>query len=112
PERRVGLFALLGMFSLAIAIRYVTTGTGIWVPKYRLRTYLPEVEGLTIGAPVRLNGVEIGNVDSIRVSPRGPRQPPDPRRNIELVLRIDRDRKSTRLNSSHQIISYAVFCLK
>src|SRR5258708_11562290 len=26
--------------------------------------------------------------------------------------RNDRDRKSTRLNSSHQIISYAVFCLK
>src|SRR5258708_32093687 len=25
---------------------------------------------------------------------------------------IPRDRKSTRLNSSHQIISYAVFCLK
>src|SRR5258708_16445471 len=27
-------------------------------------------------------------------------------------LKIERDRKSTRLNSSHQIISYAVFCLK
>src|SRR5258708_26741518 len=26
--------------------------------------------------------------------------------------RTVRDRKSTRLNSSHQIISYAVFCLK
>src|SRR5258708_29091207 len=26
--------------------------------------------------------------------------------------RIHTDRKSTRLNSSHQIISYAVFCLK
>src|SRR5712671_7230294 len=26
--------------------------------------------------------------------------------------RRDKDRKSTRLNSSHQIISYAVFCLK
>src|SRR5258708_25811203 len=25
---------------------------------------------------------------------------------------VDGDRKSTRLNSSHQIISYAVFCLK
>src|SRR5258708_10151544 len=25
---------------------------------------------------------------------------------------VDRDRKSTHLNSSHQIISYAVFCLK
>src|SRR5258708_20284095 len=29
------------------------------------------------------------------------------------IRRIEpRDRKSTRLNSSHQIISYAVFCLK
>src|SRR2546422_4518877 len=29
-----------------------------------------------------------------------------------LVLRLVRDRKSTRLNSSHGYISYAVFCLK
>src|SRR5258708_21162051 len=28
------------------------------------------------------------------------------------VCNFFRDRKSTRLNSSHQIISYAVFCLK
>src|SRR5438552_13090749 len=28
------------------------------------------------------------------------------------VIRLNEDRKSTRLNSSHQIISYAVFCLK
>src|SRR5258708_32043761 len=28
------------------------------------------------------------------------------------LLSVPRDRKSTRLNSSHQIISYAVFCLK
>src|SRR5258708_23156226 len=30
----------------------------------------------------------------------------------EWAVGPDRDRKSTRLNSSHQIISYAVFCLK
>src|SRR2546426_8376882 len=29
-----------------------------------------------------------------------------------LVLSIKGDRKSTRLNSSHLVISYAVFCLK
>src|SRR5438552_5240789 len=29
-----------------------------------------------------------------------------------VTLEPPRDRKSTRLNSSHQIISYAVFCLK
>src|SRR5947208_10514404 len=28
------------------------------------------------------------------------------------IQKIGKDRKSTRLNSSHQIISYAVFCLK
>src|SRR2546429_893695 len=33
-------------------------------------------------------------------------------RNSELGTRNDRDRKSTRLNSSHGYISYAVFCLK
>src|SRR2546426_3154401 len=32
----------------------------------------------------------------------------DPRADLEL----SRDRKSTRLNSSHLVISYAVFCLK
>src|SRR5256885_10421915 len=28
------------------------------------------------------------------------------------LMRKDQDRKSTRLNSSHLVISYAVFCLK
>src|SRR2546422_5479377 len=32
-------------------------------------------------------------------------------RGVERIVR-DRDRKSTRLNSSHGYISYAVFCLK
>src|SRR5258708_11288614 len=31
---------------------------------------------------------------------------------VVAVDRLNGDRKSTRLNSSHQIISYAVFCLK
>src|SRR5207244_5138181 len=35
-----------------------------------------------------------------------------PRRELLEPRRWSGDRKSTRLNSSHQIISYAVFCLK
>src|SRR5258708_23490851 len=31
---------------------------------------------------------------------------------VESYMEQEIDRKSTRLNSSHQIISYAVFCLK
>src|SRR5690606_42138903 len=32
--------------------------------------------------------------------------------NMEIVMQSPQDRKSTRLNSSHVKISYAVFCLK
>src|SRR2546430_6645228 len=45
-------------------------------------------------------------------------RPPDDVRQIEIAVlvlearRRRRDRKSTRLNSSHSQISYAVFCLK
>src|SRR2546429_2904244 len=35
-----------------------------------------------------------------------------PRAEVEQVERLSKDRKSTRLNSSHGYISYAVFCLK
>src|SRR5207248_7404980 len=31
---------------------------------------------------------------------------------LDRVTQVKRDRKSTRLNSSHRTISYAVFCLK
>src|SRR5258708_9234693 len=41
-----------------------------------------------------------------------PAPPPQVLRLAPRGLRARRDRKSTRLNSSHQIISYAVFCLK
>src|SRR5689334_23987456 len=41
---------------------------------------------------------------------RPPRQRPQPE-DVDELHRL-RDRKSTRLNSSHSSISYAVFCLK
>src|SRR3712207_7379209 len=42
------------------------------------------------------------------VEVRADQHPPPP----EVAEVVDRDRKSTRLNSSHANISYAVFCLK
>src|SRR5258708_22153289 len=44
-------------------------------------------------------------------SPAGRRLEIGTRRGVESPA-LSVDRKSTRLNSSHQIISYAVFCLK
>jgi phospholipid/cholesterol/gamma-HCH transport system substrate-binding protein len=92
-ELRVGLFVLVGMFMIAVGIFYVT-GAGILSAKYRLRTFLPEVAGLTIGAPVRLDGVEIGNVDTIAIKKWEAGEKVDPQRSIELVMRVNRDYKN------------------
>src|SRR5690242_21370955 len=61
--------------------------------------------------------------DALPISPRAKRRcpttwptpsaaPPLPARPGARQPRAGRDRKSTRLNSSHMSISYAVFCLK
>src|SRR2546430_11359416 len=60
----------------------------------------PQVRELRPGAV----GVSRDLDPDLRVREQGGREPGDPDR--------DRDRKSTRLNSSHSQISYAVFCLK
>lgn len=88
-ELRVGLFVLVSLLILAVAIFYVT-GARVWGPKYRLKTYLPEVSGLATGAAVRLDGVEIGNVERISIVPRVSGKPPEHMRNIEVEMRLDR----------------------
>src|SRR5205807_3395879 len=49
---------------------------------------------------------------SRRSRPAQPLQPAIFRQHGALERDDERDRKSTRLNSSHLVISYAVFCLK
>jgi phospholipid/cholesterol/gamma-HCH transport system substrate-binding protein len=98
-ELRVGLFVLVGLLILAVGIFYVT-GAGFLGPKYRLKTFLPEVSGLSTGAPVRLDGVDIGNVEAIKLVPRVPGKPPDRMHNIEVDIRIDRKFQSDVLTDS------------
>ena len=86
-ELRVGLFVLVGLMVLAVGIFYVTGAS--FGNKYRIKTYLPEVSGLATGAPVRLDGVDIGNVNQIRLVPREPGKIPERMHNIEVVMRID-----------------------
>jgi phospholipid/cholesterol/gamma-HCH transport system substrate-binding protein len=88
-ELRVGLFVLVGLSILGAGIFYVTGG-GILGPKYRIKTFLPEVSLLAKGASVRLDGVEIGNVEAIKFVPRVPGKPLDKNRNVEVDMRIDR----------------------
>jgi phospholipid/cholesterol/gamma-HCH transport system substrate-binding protein len=88
-ELRVGLFVLAGAVLLAVVIFYVTGGQGFG-PKYGLRAFLPEVDGLTIGAPVRVDGVEVGNVERIQIAVGKPGEVSAKDRNIEVDMRIQK----------------------
>src|SRR2546426_6755257 len=76
--------------------------------------------GLVLGAPSLMKGAAVTNAYSgpalIPGAGRGPLRSPAANRRSRAggpaVPRDTRDRKSTRLNSSHLVISYAVFCLK
>src|SRR5436190_16436802 len=58
--------------------------------------------------------VDYANPEKDDWLPDGPAFGPRPLRRGDLTVSGDaaKDRKSTRLNSSHTVISYAVFCLK
>jgi phospholipid/cholesterol/gamma-HCH transport system substrate-binding protein len=87
-ELRVGLFVLAGISLLVVAVFYVTASENPLSAKYRLRTFLPEVAGLSVGAPVRLDGIDIGNVDDIAVNPAIGGPAADKKRNIIVTMRI------------------------
>src|SRR5207249_11648605 len=65
-------------------------------PSKRKRPWRPCDKGLTTSSPRAACPVWARPLSAVSVNPRNARQ----------------DRKSTRLNSSHVSISYAVFCLK
>src|SRR2546422_8049917 len=75
--------------------RWVVSRLATWVQESRART--------TPGWPVPANGVNLSE-DTLRE----PKFADFGSRSVS----SERDRKSTRLNSSHGYISYAVFCLK
>jgi phospholipid/cholesterol/gamma-HCH transport system substrate-binding protein len=66
-EQKVGLFFLLGVFLAAVAVE-VTVGTGLFTKRYPLYADYHDVEGLKVGDPVRIAGVQMGRVDQIAVT--------------------------------------------
>jgi phospholipid/cholesterol/gamma-HCH transport system substrate-binding protein len=104
-ELRVGVFVFVALVVVALGIFYVTGSTGFWVTKYTIKTYLPEVEDLDKGAPVTLDGVNIGNVQSIDLTPH----PPDKEHNITVVMRLKRSfQDSIRTDSTASLLTQGV----
>lgn len=66
-ELKVGLTVLAASITLGILILLMSGTGGIFTRKILLKSYFDNAGGLRVGAPVRLQGVDVGNVTRIRV---------------------------------------------
>jgi phospholipid/cholesterol/gamma-HCH transport system substrate-binding protein len=79
---RVGILAIVGMVILAILVFLITGHVNIFESNVVLYTYLGDAAALAVGAPVNLNGIQIGKVKSIVLS--------DPKeKNPQRLVRIE-----------------------
>lgn len=62
----VGAFVLFGLVATTVVVLTIGNERQVFDAKAEFETSLSDVQGLKAGAPVRLSGVDIGNVKSIR----------------------------------------------
>jgi phospholipid/cholesterol/gamma-HCH transport system substrate-binding protein len=66
---RVGLTVIFASIALAVLIFLMTGTTGMFSRKITVKAYFDNAGGLRVGAPVRVEGVDVGNVTAITVVP-------------------------------------------
>jgi phospholipid/cholesterol/gamma-HCH transport system substrate-binding protein len=82
-QLRVGLTVLFASVTLGVLI-FVMSGTGGWfTSKITLRSYIDNAGGLRVGAPVRLAGVDIGNVTGVQIVQGRPMTP------VEVTMKVN-----------------------
>ena len=82
-QLKVGVTVIVASVTLMILI-FLMSGTGGWFThKIILKSYFDNSGGLRDGAPVRLQGVDIGNVTGIRVVPGKPLTP------VEVTMKVN-----------------------
>jgi ABC-type transporter Mla subunit MlaD len=74
---------VLGGICLAGLVLYLVS-SGLFLPKFHLRMYVPEAAGVVVGAPVELDGVNVGRVDAVKLAGVSASN----ERRIEIVLEI------------------------
>lgn len=64
---RVGLFVFIGVVLIGVLMLNFSRGVGVFKPKYTLTMRVRNVAGLKERSPVLLSGVQIGNVNKVRL---------------------------------------------
>lgn len=68
-QLRVGLTVVFASLALGVLLFLMSGVSGVFTRHIIVRSYFDNAEGLRPGAPVRLSGVDIGNVTHIRIVP-------------------------------------------
>jgi phospholipid/cholesterol/gamma-HCH transport system substrate-binding protein len=68
-QLRVGITVIAASLTLGFLLFLMSGTSGLFTPHFVLKSYFDNAQGLRNGAPVRLSGVDIGNVTRIRIVP-------------------------------------------
>ena len=68
-QLRVGITVIVASLTLGFLLFLMSGTSGWFTPRITLKSYFDNAQGLRKGAPVRLSGVDIGNVTNIRIVP-------------------------------------------
>jgi len=83
-QLRVGLTVIFASLILALLLFLMSGTGGFFSHRITLVSFFDNASGLRVGAPVRLNGVDIGNVAAIRVVPDKDKQLTP----VEVVMKV------------------------
>ena len=64
-ELKIGIVSVVALVIASFLIFMVSGSGGFFWQRYGLKTVFPDIQGLKVGAPVRVAGVEIGSVKKI-----------------------------------------------
>ncbi len=83
-QLRVGLTVIFASLVLALLLFLMSGTGGFFSKRITLVSYFDNAEGLRVGAPVRLSGVDIGNVSKILVVPDKDKQLTP----VEIIMKV------------------------
>ena len=81
-QLRVGITVIVAALTLGFLLFLMSGTSGLFTPRITLTSYFDNAEGLRQGAPVRLSGVDIGNVTRIMIVRDKPLTP------VQVTMRV------------------------
>ncbi len=81
-QLKVGVTVIAACVTLAVLLFLMSGTGGLFTQRITVKSYFDNAEGLRQGAPVRLSGVDIGNVTHIRIVQGKPLTP------VEVTMKI------------------------